>query len=160
MSEETDTLDLGTVAVDVRNVLKVGDMAPTFELATVDQKSVRLSDLRGKVVLLDFWASWCRPCVAEFPNLKKLREEFASDGKFEIVGLNLDNEIEVARGVVERMKLPWLQGHVGDWSKSELPAQYSVSAIPAKYLVGKDGKIVAVNPSGADLRRVIEKALR
>ena len=113
--------------------------APDFTLATVDGGTVRLSSFRGRVVLVDFWATWCGPCRAEIPNLKEVRESFASRG-FEIIGVSLDDSgPEAVRAFTEEYGIdyPVVLG------SQELTQQYGgIQAIPTAFLVDREGRIV------------------
>jgi peroxiredoxin len=88
-------LDLGVINMVAQ--LNAGDLAPDFAVKTVDDKTVKLSDYRGKYVLLDFWATWSAPSVAETPDLKETYAAFKNDPRFAMIGLNLDTDIASAR---------------------------------------------------------------
>ena len=93
--------------------LRVGDRAPRFDVKTLDGKLLSLDGFKGKFVLLDFWATWCTPCVAELPNLKAVHEAYRNDHQFAIVSLSLDETADVLARFVKDHKLPWPQGIVG-----------------------------------------------
>ncbi|MEN9346282.1 MAG: hypothetical protein RLZZ60_1751 [Bacteroidota bacterium] len=135
---------------DNNKLLEVGEMAPDFELPQADGSLLKLSDLRGKVVLIDFWASWCGPCRAEFPNVKALYAKYKSRG-FEILGVSLDKDKPSWVGSINSLGLTWR--HVSDlkyWSCA--PAKlYKVTGIPFTVLVDKDGKILAKGLRGEEL---------
>ena len=154
-----EPIDLGTVDVEVYKQLKVGDTAPAFQVSTLDGKSLKLSDLAGKNVLLDFWATWCGPCVGEIPNMKAVYEEFKDNPDFTMVALSLDGEEETVKKFVEKEGLGWTQGFLGDWSKATLPDDYGVRGIPHIFLIGPDGKIVATDLRGESIRPAVAKAL-
>ena len=141
---------------DNNKLLEVGEMAPDFELPQPDGSMLKLSDLRGKVVLIDFWASWCGPCRAEFPNVKALYAQYKSKG-FEILGVSLDRDKPSWVGSINSLGLTWR--HVSDlkyWSCA--PAKlYKVTGIPFTVLVDKDGKILAKGLRGEDLDKHLEK---
>jgi peroxiredoxin len=158
-SKQGDLLDIGNVVVDLCAALKDGDPAPAFEARAVDGKTARLADYRGRVVLVVFWATWCSPCVAELPTLKAIHAEFANDARMVIVSLSLDKTIDPVRRMAERKQLDWVQGHLGDWSETDVPSQYGVSYLPAVYLIGPHGKILAQKIGGPEIRKQIEEAL-
>lgn len=132
------------------NLIPVGSEAPGFSQASPEGKQIALSDLRGKVVLIDFWASWCRPCRMENPNVKKVYDRFHNKG-FEILGVSLDKDKSAWTGAIKQDGLPWK--HVSDlafWNNA-VAQQYGVSSIPYTVLVDRDGKVLAKNLRGPAL---------
>lgn len=133
-----------------------GVEAPEIEGENPSGKNVKLSDLRGKVVLIDFWASWCRPCRMENPNVKKAYAKYAPKG-FEILGVSLDQQKQKWVDAIAQDGLPWK--HVSDlrgW-QSQHAALYNVSSIPATFLLDKEGKILAKNLRGPALEAKLEE---
>ncbi|MFT3886393.1 MAG: TlpA disulfide reductase family protein [Flavobacteriales bacterium] len=132
------------------NLVPVGGAAPDFQQNTPEGRALSLSELKGKVVLVDFWASWCRPCRMEMPNVKKVYAKYHAKG-FEILGVSLDREKEAWTDAIKQDGLPWL--HVSDlqfWNNAAAQ-QYGVSSIPYTVLVGRDGKVIAKNLRGPEL---------
>ena len=128
----------------------IGAVAPDFEQATPDGKAMKLSDLRGNVVLVDFWASWCGPCRKENPHVVKLYDKYKSKG-FDVMGVSLDKTKDRWLKAIEKDDLRW--NHVSDlkgWS-NVVAKQYSVSSIPHTLLLDKDGKILARNLRAKEL---------
>ncbi len=117
-----------------------------------------LADLKGKVVLIDFWATWCGPCIAELPHVRAAYKRFHKDG-FEIVSVSLDDPADAAKVAefVKKNDMPWLQVH--DTAR-EIGKRYGVTAIPVTYLLGRDGKIIAANLRGEELEAAVAKAVR
>ncbi|SFH33943.1 TlpA disulfide reductase family protein [Pedobacter insulae] len=141
------------------NITKVGAMAPVFTQNDVNGKPISLGDLKGKTVLVEFWASWCGPCRAENPNLVKQYETYKSKG-FEILSVSLDNEKALWLQAIKQDGLNWL--HVSDlkgWN-NEVGRLYGVRAVPASILVGPDGKIIANNLRGESLNDKLAEIMK
>ncbi|MFY0608376.1 MAG: redoxin domain-containing protein [Cyclobacteriaceae bacterium] len=130
--------------------LAVGAVAPEISLPNPDGEVVTLSSLRGKYVLIDFWAAWCRPCRAENPNVKRLYTQYAGEN-FEILGVSLDRNKEAWTKAIAQDGLPWK--HVSDlkYYNSEAALEYQISAIPATFLIDPEGKIIAKGLRGPTL---------
>jgi peroxiredoxin len=127
-----------------------GATAPEISASTPDGKTMKLSDFRGKIVMIDFWASWCRPCRMENPNVLKVYNQYHSKG-FEILGVSLDQDKSKWVAAIQQDGLVW--NHISDlggW-QSRPAAVYGVSSIPATVLVDKEGKIIARNLRGPAL---------
>lgn len=140
----------------VRSVIAVGTEAPDIVMAGRDGKELRLSDLRGKVVLIDFWASWCRPCRAENPNVVRLYNRYHDKG-FEIFSVSLDNNRDAWLRAIQADGLVW-PNHVSDlrgWS-SAAGRLYGISSIPATVLVDREGKVLARNLRGQQLEQKLK----
>ena len=121
---------------------EVGDEAPDIVLQSVNGKTMKLSDLRGKVVLIDFWASWCGPCRKENPNVVRVYEQYKSKG-FDIFSVSLDNSKERWVDAIAKDNLNW-PSHVSDlkgW-QSAGAALYKVRGIPATFLIDKNGLLL------------------
>jgi len=135
-----------------------GVEAQDFAQPDVDGKMVKLSDYRGKYVLVDFWASWCAPCRRENPNLVKVYEQYKSKG-FEILGVSLDKAADKAKWIkaIADDKLTWKQvGDLKGWENAAA-AQYEVKAIPMNFLIDPSGKIVAKDLRGAALETKVKE---
>lgn len=140
--------------------LKPGAKPFAFEAKDTNGKSVSLDDYRGRVVLIDFWATWCSPCVAEVPVLKAVYEKYKARG-FEVLSISLDDE-DTQPGVaafVKRNKMDWRHICDGQGWKTPIAQRYGVRAIPFTVLVGRDGRITAVNVRGESLEPAVKAAL-
>ncbi|MCL2303619.1 MAG: AhpC/TSA family protein [Lentimicrobiaceae bacterium] len=135
----------------------IGAMAPDIALPNPDGQIMKLSDLRGKVVLLDFWAAWCRPCRVENPNVVRAYKKYHDKG-FEVFSVSLDRDKATWVKAIKDDELIWPY-HVSDlkfW-QSEAAKIYGVSGIPATFLIGKDGRIIAKNLRGAALENALKE---
>jgi len=135
----------------------VGD---TMEFAFTDMngKEFDMEKMKGKIVLVDFWATWCPPCVAEMPHLLAAYKKFHDKG-FEIVGITHDETRQPVEEFVAAQEIPWSQYFDGQGDFNELSQRFGISILPATFLVGKDGKIIAVNLRGAELEQLLEEEL-
>ena len=122
--------------------LTVGQEAPDFEATTLDGDRISLSDLRGKVVLLEFWASWCGPCRPEVPYLKEVHAAYGGED-FQLIGISLDRSTEELRQFIEEHGMTWPQVQEEARWESELADLYNVSGIPRAYLIDREGRIAA-----------------
>ncbi|WP_460922362.1 redoxin domain-containing protein [Pontibacter brevis] len=138
----------------------IGQTAPDISLPTPDGSSKSLSSLRGKYVLIDFWASWCGPCRQENPNVVRMYNEYKNKGEgFEIFGVSLDQSREKWLQAIEKDKLTW--PHVSDlqgW-ESSAASLYNVTAIPQTVLIDPQGKIIAKGLRGAELEQKLASLL-
>ncbi len=145
---------------DVGNPIAVGKVAPDFEELMLDRKTkMKLSDLKGKVVLLDFWASWCGPCRKENPHVVALYDKYKDKG-FTVMSVSLDDNLDRWKQAIEQDNLKW-PNHVSDLKKwqSAAGAKYAVKSIPFTVLIDQEGKIIQTNLRGADLERVVSQLL-
>jgi len=136
--------------------LVTGGEAPEIEMETPEGKMMKLSEMRGKIVLIDFWASWCGPCRRENPNVVKVYNRY-KDAGFEILGVSLDQSKGKWLDAIQKDGLTW--NHVSDlrgW-KNKAAQTYGVRSIPHTVLIDKDGKIIARNLRAEALERKLEE---
>lgn len=135
-----------------------GQAAPEINLPTPEGKELALSSFRGKIVLVDFWASWCGPCRKEMPNVVKAYAKYKDKG-FEIYGVSLDQDKGRWLEAIQKDGITWPQVSDLKYWECEAAKLYAVEGIPYTVLLDKEGKIIAKNLRGADLEIAIEKAL-
>ena len=139
--------------------LNIGDVAPDIRLQSPKGKTYQLSDLKGKVVLLDFWASWCRPCRAENPNVVRIYENNKAKG-FTVFSVSLDQKKDSWENAIKADNLSWPY-HVSDlagWN-SVAAQKYGIRSIPSTFLLNKENRIVAYNLRGEELAQKIKALL-
>lgn len=145
-----------TSKYEKEKVLAIGAVAPDIKLKQPDGTEIALSSLRGKVVLIDFWASWCGPCRRENPFNVKMYNDFKDKG-FEIFGVSLDSDAGRWKSAIANDSLVWKHvSDLGGWQSA--PAKmYQVSSIPATYLLDRDGKIIAKGLRGENLSAKLQE---
>ena len=140
----------------LKNMEALGNpVAIAFE--AVDGRKVDVAKMKGKVVLIDFWATWCGPCVAELPNVKRAYDKLHSKG-FEIVGISLDSKESALRRFVKKEEMPWPQYFDGKGWKNSISTAHGIRSIPAMWLVDKEGNLADLN-ARADLEGKVEELL-
>ena len=137
-----------------------GAVVPDIIMKSPEGKTYKLSDLRGQIVLLDFWASWCGPCRRENPVVVAAYNKYKDKG-FTIFSVSLDGDAARWKNAIAQDHLNWPY-HVSDlqkWSNKAARA-YKVSGIPASFLIGKDGKLIAKNLRGHQLEQKLAEVLK
>lgn len=141
-------------AVEALAAVSIGGTAPDITLMTPDSTELSLSSLRGHYVLLDFWASWCGPCLREVPNVKAIYEKYHDKG-FEIFGVSLDETAGPWKAAIKKNDMNW--HHVSSLKGWECPVakQYNVTGIPRMYIIDPEGKIIAQDLRGEELANFV-----
>ncbi|HEX5053381.1 MAG TPA: TlpA disulfide reductase family protein [Planctomycetota bacterium] len=161
--------DFGQSKSNVRGLAQhLDSIAKNYELIGSDPialgqediagKAIELADYKGKVVMLDFWATWCGPCMGELPNVLAAYAKYHDKG-FDIVGISLDEDKAAFEKCIADRKMTWRHFFDGKGWKNEVAQAYGVQSIPATYLIGPDGKIAAIGARGDRLEKEIARLL-
>jgi len=151
-----EPLDLGELELTMNDPLRVGDVAPLFEAKTLDGRDLKLSDYRGKFVLLSFWQPAFHP---EIERLKILSAGYNAAGRLEIIGLGGQDTLEEIRKYVQENDIPWPQIFTGEEFKSGIAKDYRIPGMPWIFLIGPDGRIAATNLRAEKLSSTVLEAL-
>lgn len=130
--------------------LKIGGIVPDIELPNTVDSIIKLSSLKGKVVLIDFWASWCAPCRAANPYVQKLYKKYKAGG-FEVFAVSLDKKKQAWLKAIKKDKLSYSQVLDNAGWNSKVAERFYVDALPTNFLLDRSGKIVAINIEGKEL---------
>jgi thiol-disulfide isomerase/thioredoxin len=153
------SLDKEAEAKKIQSALAPGVAFPDFNVKSVADQPLSVAALKGKIVLIDFWATWCGPCRAELPNVIATYGKYHDKG-FEIIGVSLDSDREKLDSFLKQQNgMTWPQFFDGKGWSNELAVKYGVEAIPFTVLVGADGKIIGTNLRGEALGEAVGNAL-
>lgn len=155
---------LGTVITSIEaqaaadSALAVGSVFPALGDPDLDGKPLDLSAYAGKIVLIDFWATWCGPCIAELPTVKAAYDKYHAKG-FEIIGISLDNDRNALTEFMKENPMGWRQYFDGLGWKNKVSTRFGINSIPATFLLDGKGRIVAKNLRGPALERKLATLL-
>jgi peroxiredoxin len=138
---------------------KIGSVAPDIQLTNSNGEQVSLHSLRGKVVLVDFWASWCMPCRKSNRSIVPVYNRFKNKG-FEIYGISLDQDTASWHKAVNTDRISWLQFNDRTDGASNTAAIWQIAFLPTSFLLNKKGEIVSVDPGAVELQKYLSQALK
>jgi peroxiredoxin len=145
-------------AKKMQDALAVGTQFPDFNEKDVDGKPLSVANYKGKVVMVDFWATWCGPCVGELPNVIATYQKHHAQG-FEIIGVSLDQDQDKLTAFIKEKNMTWQQFFDGQGWGNKLAVKYGIQSIPADFLLDGDGKIIGKDLRGEELEAAVAKAL-
>ena len=149
---------MAALDMEERPPLSVGDIAPEFEAKQLDSSTFRLADYREKkAILIDFWATWCGPCIDEIPKIKRIAETYRDQG-LEVVGVSLDRDEQALRDFVKQENLSYVQVYEKEKMQT-ISKSYGVWGIPSVFLVDKNGVINAMKLRGERTEAAVKKLL-
>lgn len=142
----------------IQKIDMIDQAAPEIESTDISGNTISLSSLQGKVVLVDFWATNCPPCLEEMPNIKQLYSQYHDEG-FEVIGISLDEDQSIVEQFTSRMEITWPM-IMERGTVQSLRASYHVPTIPSLFIIDQSGKLHQFDVRGRDLRQTIEQLLK
>ena len=155
LPEPVDTFDPNAITT----ISTQDAIYPSFRLSDMNGVEHDFSEWRDQNRIVNFWATWCAPCIAEMPNIERIYDEHRKNGTFEVVGVSLDTDERQVKRIVKG-KAPWPQIVAGPAENNPIAMKYFVAGIPATFLIDYEGKVVAKDLRGADLRREVRRQVK
>ena len=143
---------------ELGNIVKIGMDAPVFNTADINGKPVDLAKYKGNIVVLVFWATWCEPCLQEFPNVKIMYDKFKDRG-VQVIGISLDDDIGDLTGFVKQEEIGWPQIYDGKRWNGAIPSLYHVQNLPKLFVLDRENKIRYIGSNTEDVSRVVTTLL-
>src|SRR6478752_5344991 len=134
---------------------KIGEQVQEIALKNANGDAEKLSDLRGKLVLIDFWASWCGPCRHSNKDLVKLYSKYKTKG-FEIYGISIDDDTDAWKKAIASDRIAWKQVNDQGGGESSLTNTWKIEVIPSSFLLDKDGKLIAKDPTPGEIEHYLK----
>jgi peroxiredoxin len=162
LNGDTDTFLAGVKEEADKKAIRdalVGVPFPDFNEKDIADNDLSVSKYKGKVILLDFWATWCPPCVAEVPEIQKLYNKYHDKG-FEVIGISLDIDKSDLERFIKQRKMPWPQYFDGQRFDNKLALKYGITSAPSTFLIGRDGKVIKQIMGPDELDEEIAKAMK
>jgi thiol-disulfide isomerase/thioredoxin len=153
-------LDVGTLDAQPQGVSNLGQPAPDFVFQTLDGAQHTLGQFKGKVILLDFWGTWCGSCVAQLPHLKEIHDTVGNDPNFVMISLSSNDTPQKLRPFVEQHDMTWPQAVLGDDKQAAPLIFYGVGGFPTYWLIDRNGKTIYSDWRSDDLKAAVQKALQ
>jgi len=157
-SQLTEVTKANLEGLATEKKLAVGGEPVAFSVTSIDGKTLSPAAYKGKVLLIDFWATWCGPCVAEMPNVKNVYAKFHPQG-FEIVGISLDQSRDRLDQYIKSNQIAWPQYFDGKWWNNDVAVRYGIKSIPTTILVDRTGKIRYKSLRGKQLESAVQQLL-
>lgn len=137
---------------------KIGKMAPELSIVSASDQTISLASLRGQVVLVDFWASWCMPCRKSNRSLAPIYSRYHQKG-FEIMGISLDHDTSAWRKAIAVDRIKWMQLNDKRGWNTPAAAAWGIEFLPTSFLIDKQGRIISIDPGAEELRKYLQQAL-
>ena len=158
IAEALEAADRQSEVDKIRAPMPPGSHFPDFSVTNLDGGPLSVAQYKGRVVLVDFWATWCPPCRAEIPNIVATYDQYHTQG-FEIIGVSLDVDLARLQSFTKDNHMPWLEYCDGQRFQGKLPGQYGVMSIPDNVLIDTNGNILAWSLRGPALPQAVAQAL-